>query len=112
MTNALSTRFSAQRVQPALLRRDRDWNNNKGARRGKLDITAEILMFCDEPKTKTSIMYNTNLNYAQLKRHMETLTTKQLLVKRTNKYLVTAKGREFLDLFLRLNHLVDCAPIT
>ncbi len=69
-------------------------------------------MFCDEPKTKTSIMYNTNLNYAQLKRHMETLTTKQLLVKRTNKYLVTAKGREFLDLFLRLNHLVDCAPIT
>lgn len=107
MTNTLSTRFSVQRVQPALLRHEKDWNNNKGTRRGKLDITAEILMFCDQPKTKTSIMYNTNLNYAQLKRHMETLTTQRLLAKRTNKYLITEKGREFLELFLRLTHLVD-----
>ncbi len=107
MTNTLSTRFSAQHFQPALLRHDKDWNSNKGTRRGRLDITAEILLFCEQPKTKTSIMYNTNLNYAQLKRHMETLTSQRLLAKKTNKYIITEKGREFLDLFVRLNCLVE-----
>jgi predicted transcriptional regulator len=85
---------------------DREWSN-KGARRGKLDIIAEIIFFCDEPKTKTSIMYNTNLNYSQLKRHMDSLTTQGLLEKETNKYVATEKGHEFLDLFTKLNRLVD-----
>lgn len=52
-------------------------------------------------------MYNTNLNYAQLKRHMGTLTTSGLLSKKTNKYATTEKGHEFLDLFVRLNDLVE-----
>lgn len=90
-----------------MLRHDKDWNNGKTARRGRLDITAEILMFCEQPKTKTSIMYNTNLNYAQLKRHMNVLTTQKLLAKKTNLYSTTDRGHEFLDLFTRLNSLVD-----
>jgi predicted transcriptional regulator len=28
-------------------------------------------LFCEQQKTKTSIMYNTNLNYGQLKAHMD-----------------------------------------
>jgi predicted transcriptional regulator len=111
LTNILSTRFNTQRVQPALLRHDKDWSNTKSTRRGRLDITAEILLFCEQPKTKTSIMYNTNLNYAQLKRHMGILTTQRLLAKKTNKYLTTDKGHEFLDLFVRLNDLVDSVDL-
>lgn len=52
-------------------------------------------------------MYNTNLNYAQLKRHMSVLTTQKLLSKKSNRYLITEKGHEFVDLFIRLNSLVD-----
>jgi predicted transcriptional regulator len=107
LTNSLSQRYNVQRFQPAILRHDKNLNNGKGTRRGRLDITAEILMFCEQPKTKTSIMYNTNLNYAQLKRHMNVLTTQKLLDKKTNLYLTTEKGQEFLDLFFRLNSLVD-----
>jgi predicted transcriptional regulator len=52
-------------------------------------------------------MYNANLNYAQLKRHMSVLTTQKLLAKKTNRYFTTERGHEFLDLFSRLNSLVD-----
>lgn len=79
----------------------------KGSRRGKLDIIAEILLFCEELKTKTSIMYNTNLNYAQLKAHMDVLTTQGLLIKKTNKYQITDKGYRFLELFAQLNDLLE-----
>lgn len=107
MTNGINSRYNAPHIQPPLLRHEKERNNTKGTRRGRLDITAEILQFCEQPKTKTSIMYNTNLNYAQLKRHMGILTTQKLLAKKTNKYATTEKGHEFLNLFLRLNSLVD-----
>lgn len=107
MTNSLGSRYNPQRFQAALLRHEKDYNNGKSTRRGRLDITAEILMFCQQPKTKTSIMYNANLNYAQLKRHMSVLTTQKLLAKKTNLYSTTEKGQEFLTLFTRLNSLVD-----
>ncbi len=38
---------------------------------------------------------------------MGVLTTQKLLAKKTNRYSTTEKGHEFLDLFLRLNSLVD-----
>ncbi|MGD6934497.1 MAG: winged helix-turn-helix domain-containing protein [Candidatus Bathyarchaeia archaeon] len=107
MTNNINPRINPQRFQTALLRHDKDLHATKGTRRGRLDITAEILLFCEQPKTKTSIMYNTNLNYAQLKRHMSVLTTQKLLSKKSNRYLITEKGHEFVDLFIRLNSLVD-----
>jgi predicted transcriptional regulator len=106
LTNGSSSRYNPQRFQPALHRHDKDWNG-KASRRGRLDITAEILLFCEQPKTKTSIMYNANLNYAQLKRHMAVLTTQKLLSKKTNLYSTTEKGHEFVELFIRLNGLVD-----
>jgi predicted transcriptional regulator len=37
-------------------------------------------------------MYNTNLNYGQLKSHMTSLTAQGLLVKKQNKYSTTDKG--------------------
>ncbi len=94
-------------LQYALLKRQRERNSIKGARRGKLDIIAEILLFCEQQKSKTSIMYNTNLNYAQLKSNVSSLTGQGLLAKKTNKYTTTEKGYRFLELFAQLNNLLD-----
>ena len=52
-------------------------------------------------------MYNTNLNYAQLKSHMSSLTAQGLLSKNLNKYVTTEKGYRFLELFAQLNDLLN-----
>lgn len=98
-------KFNSHEIQFALLKHER--SSLKGQRRGKLDIIAEILLFCEQQKTKTSIMYNTNLNYGQLKSHMSSLTAQGLLVKKQNKYSTTDKGHQFLELFAQLNDLLD-----
>ena len=100
-------KLNSHTLQFALLKHDGEWNTIKGQRRGKLDIIAEILLFCERQKTKTSIMYNANLNYSQLKNHMDTLTSQGLLAKNINKYLTTEKGYRFLELFAQLNDLLD-----
>jgi len=98
-------KFNSHELQFALLKHEK--NQIKGQRRGRLDIIAEILLFCEQQKTKTSIMYNTNLNYGQLKVHMDSLISQGLLVKKQNKYLTTDKGYRFLELFAQLNDLLD-----
>jgi predicted transcriptional regulator len=98
-------KFNTHDLQFALLKHEK--SSLKGQRRGKLDIIAEILLYCDQQKTKTSIMYNTNLNYGQLKAHMNALTSQGLLVKKQNKYSTTDKGYRFLELFVQLNDLLD-----
>jgi predicted transcriptional regulator len=94
-------------LQLTLLKHAHEHSNIKGQRRGKLDIVAEILLFCDQQRTKTSIMYNTNLNYSQLKGHMNSLIAQGLLAKQANKYVTTTKGYRFLELFAQLNDLMD-----
>jgi predicted transcriptional regulator len=98
-------KLNSQHLQLALLRHDKDLSN-KGARRGRLDVISEILFFCEQEKTKTSIMYNTNLNYSQLKMHIDTLISQGLLTKKFNKYVTSEKGYQFLDLFARLTDLL------
>ncbi|HSV50324.1 MAG TPA: winged helix-turn-helix domain-containing protein [Candidatus Acidoferrales bacterium] len=100
-------KLNSHELQFALLKHDYERNGIKGQRRGKLDIIAEILLFCEEQKTKTSIMYNTNLNYGQLRSHMGSLTAQGLLEKKTNKYATTERGYRFLELFAQLNDLLD-----
>ena len=100
-------KLNSHQLQFALLKHDGEWSSVKGARRCKLDIIAEILLFCEHQKTKTSIMYNTNLNYSQLKNQMNNLTSQGLLAKNLNKYTTTEKGYRFLELFAQLNDLLD-----
>jgi predicted transcriptional regulator len=102
-----TTKTNSHNRQLALLRNPIGLSNIKSSRRGKLDIIAEILLFYDQKKTKTSIMYNTNLNYSQLKSHMHTLTTQGMLVKSQNKDNTTEKGYRFIELFTQLNDLLD-----
>jgi predicted transcriptional regulator len=103
---ALGANFNSAHNSFTLFKSNRQLNN-KMLRRGKLDIVAEILRFCEQQKTKTSIMYNTNLNYAQLKRHMELLVGQGLLAKDSNKFSTTEKGHRFLSLFGELNELIE-----
>ena len=107
-TRALGVpRLNSHELQFALLRHDGEWSGIKGSRRGKLDIIAEILLFCEHQKSKTSIMYNTNLNYSQLKNQIDTLTSQGLLAKSVNKYVITERGYRFLELFAQLNDLLE-----
>jgi predicted transcriptional regulator len=83
------------------------WGFTKGSRRGRLEIMAEILCYCDQQKTKTDIMYKINLNYAQLKKHLKSLTSQGLLTTNKNKYATTQKGYRFLKLFVQLNNILN-----
>jgi predicted transcriptional regulator len=102
-----ATKLNSQELQFALLKHDKEWNIAKGSRRGKLDIIAEILLFCEQQKTKTRIMYNANLNYSQLKSHINALTSQGLLEKKLNKYVTTERGYRFLEIFAQLNDLLN-----
>lgn len=102
-----SAKLNSQELQFALLKHERELSINSGSRRGKMDIIAEILLFCEQQKTKTSIMYNANLNYSQLKTQMNALMSQGLLEKKINKYVTTEKGYRFLELFAQINDLLD-----
>lgn len=103
-----SSKVNAHRAPFTILKHD-NWNGKKNPKRGRLDIIAAILYFCEKQKTKTSIMYNTNLNYSQLKKHITSLTKQGLLLKNYNKYVTSAKGRRFLQLFSELNSILEKA---
>ena|GEM_PF-632434 len=102
-----TSKLNSQELLFARLKHEREWNVATGSRRGKLDIIAEILLFCEKQKTKTSIMYNANLNYSQLKGQINSLTSQGLLEKKINKYITTTKGYRFLELFAQLNDLME-----
>ena len=102
-----TAKINSQKFSRVLSRNTGEWSGMKSSRRGKLDIIAEILLFCDQQKTKTSIMYNTNLNYSQLQSHMLTLTSQGMLTKTQSKYNTTEKGYRFIELFTQLNDLMD-----
>jgi predicted transcriptional regulator len=93
----------------AKLRQSSSWSFTEGSKRGRLEIMAEILLCCDQQKAKTKIMYKTNLNYAQLKKHLKSLTSKGLLATNTDKYFTTQKGHRFLEIFAQLNDMLKNA---
>ncbi len=108
MTGAVGlARLNSVHLQLSLLKHEKEYGKVKNSRRGRLDILAEILSHCQQPKTKTSIMYNNNLNYSQLKNNIDILTLQNLLSKKENKYVTTQKGFRFLELFVQLNDLLE-----
>jgi predicted transcriptional regulator len=91
------------------LRKINSWNFAKRSKRGRLEIMAEILLYCNQEKGKTKIMYKINLNYAQLKKHLRSLTSKGLLDANTGKYFTTQKGQRFLKIFAQLYAILESA---
>ena len=81
-------------------KRGKMWKYFGDSKRGRLEIIAEILLFCSGArKAKTKIMFATNLSYPLLQKYSEMLTTRGLLGLENGKYVTTDKGFAFLDLF-------------
>ena len=111
-----ATKLSAQLQTPVIdygdetklkLRQSNGWNFTRGSKRGRLEIMAEILGYCTQKKAKTDIMYKVNLNYAQLKKHLRSLTSQGLLTTNKNKFATTQKGHRFLEIFAQLNAILN-----
>jgi predicted transcriptional regulator len=90
----------------AELKQKNSWKFNNGVKRGRMEIIADILLFCDREKAKTSIMYKTNLNYAQLQIHLKRLVTIGMLLYNEQTYTTTEKGYRFLELFAELQGIL------
>lgn len=90
-----------------VLRKSNPLNFIRGSKRERMEIMAEILCYCGQQKAKTDIMYRANLNYAQLKKYLGSLTSMGLLVADRNKYATTRKGQCFLKLFVQLNEMLS-----
>ncbi len=106
-TSSQSAQSKCLVAQKMRLGQDNSLNGNRGAKRERLEIMAEILLYCNQQKGKTNIMYRTNLNYAQLQCYLKSLTSQGLLMSQANKYTTTEKGQRFLELFNQLNEILS-----
>ncbi len=75
-------------------------------KRSRMEIMAQILTFCSQKRSKTRIMYATNINYAQLKGYLNFLTSQGLLMQNSGEYVIAEKGYRFLELYTQLNDLL------
>jgi predicted transcriptional regulator len=77
-------------------------------KRTQLEIMSEILHFCKQPKGKTRVMYHTNLSWKISQAYLERLELKGLLQIHHSpiKYVVTKKGREFIEKIDHLNEFL------
>jgi predicted transcriptional regulator len=71
-----------------------------------MEIIAEILLLCERQRAKTNIMYKTNLNYAQLQTHLNSLMSLGMLIREEGFYVTTEKGFRFLELFAELQGIL------
>ncbi len=77
-------------------------------KRDRVEIMAEILGLCSEPRTKTHVMYGTNLSWKMLQYYLSELQSLELLEVHNNstKYVVTMRGREFVEKWKELQQLL------
>jgi predicted transcriptional regulator len=69
--------------------------------RSRTDIIEQVLDAANGGATKTKIMYNAYLSYAQLKEYLSNLTENGLLeyIETDRKYRTTEKGSKFLKIY-------------
>lgn len=67
-------------------------------RRGRIDITAEILDTAMDGANKTQIVYNANLNFITANKYLDMLMKKNLIRKKGDLYFTTEKGKTFQEL--------------
>jgi predicted transcriptional regulator len=83
-------------------------NGNKN--RCSLDIVRDVLSITLVKVRKTRVMYQANLSYVQLERYLKVLLDGGLMeCDGDSCYLITQKGREFLQTFA--NYLERCSRI-
>jgi predicted transcriptional regulator len=76
--------------------------------RSKIDITAQILQAANGGITKAKIIYETFLNYGQLREYLIALTETRLLdyESHTQRFKTTEKGLKFLEIYRRLDNML------
>jgi predicted transcriptional regulator len=76
--------------------------------RSRVDIIATILQAAMRGGSKTKLMYNAYLSYAQLKEYLSFLEDRGLLsyIEGTQTYGLSPKGVRFLDLYEEIRTLV------
>jgi predicted transcriptional regulator len=79
-----------------------------GSKRDHVEIMAEILGLCSKPKTKTHVMYGTNLSWKMLQQYLSELESRKLLENqsKTKRYVTTKRGREFVEKWKELQKLL------
>ena len=77
-------------------------------KRDRVEIMAEILGLCSEPRTKTHVMYGTNLSWKMLQHYLSELQSLGLLEVHDNssRYVTTKRGREFVDKWKELQQML------
>jgi len=77
-------------------------------KRDRLEIMAEILGLCLEPRTKTHVMYGTNLSWKMLQYYLSELQSRGLLEVHSNstRYVTTERGLDFLEKWKELKELI------
>ena len=80
-----------------------------GNKRDRVEIIAEILGLCLEPKSKTRIMYGTNLSWKMLQHYLIYMQERKLLIvkDKTTKYITTKKGQGFVQKWNELKEYLN-----
>jgi len=78
-----------------------------GNRRDRVEIMAEILGLCLESKTKTRVMYGTNLSWKMLQHYLSYMQEHGLLQVQNNstKYVTTKRGQDWVEKWKELKAL-------
>ncbi len=79
-----------------------------GSKRDRVEIMADILDLCSEPKTKTHVMYGTNLSWKMLQHYLFELQSRKFLEVhgKSKKFETTKKGLEFVEKWKELRELL------
>jgi predicted transcriptional regulator len=77
-------------------------------KRDRVEIIADILGLCSEPKTKTHVIYGTNLSWKMLQHYLSELQSRKLLEKQSKAktYVTTTRGLDFLKKWKELKELL------
>ena len=81
---------------------------NLRSRRGRLEITTEILELTSRPTRVTRIVYGCNLNFTIVHKYLDRLIEGGLLrrVPENTAYESTDRGREYFETFYRAQQLL------
>ena len=75
--------------------------------RTRTDIERLCLEACLSISTKTNIMYHARLSYSQLITYLPRLLQNEFVAKRNNHYIITEKGKAYLEQLNKLSSLVN-----
>lgn len=81
--------------------------SNQTMKRERFEIMAQILTFCVQARSKTRIMYKSNLSYALLKNYITLLTVRNLLKHIPRGYVTTEKGQRFIEAYAYLKDVLE-----